>query len=75
MSNSSNVIEVKRLEKMLSYAKALGSFCDKYYNSEELYTPHGDCPFWTGSECVLQTTHPSDWDNLEIVLNNKIKES
>jgi len=74
MTDSTNVAELKRIEKMLSYAKALGDFCDTFYDATEPYTPHGECPFWNGSVCALQDSHPSDWDNFEIVLSNKIEE-
>lgn len=75
MSDSSYVAKIKRLEKMVSYAKTLGDFCDEFYNIEEPYTPHGECPFWNGTSCVLQITHPSNWDNLIIVQNDTIEES
>lgn len=73
MTCSTNITDLKRTEKMLSYARALGDFCDTFYNPTDPYTPHGECPFWDGSVCVLQDTHPSDWDNLELVPCNKIE--
>jgi hypothetical protein len=75
MTDSTNVVELKRTEKMVSYAKALGNFCDTFYDATEPYIPHGDCPFWDGSVCILQNTHPSDWSNFKIILNDIVKES
>lgn len=74
MSNSTDVQALKRLERMVGYAKALGNFCEEYYDSTDPYTPHGECPFWTGSECVLQSTHPSNWDDFVIAAANKVEE-
>lgn len=74
MSDSADVQNLKRLERMVEYAKALGNFCEGYYDSSDPYTPHGECPFWTGSECVLQVTHPSDWDGFVIAPSNKVEE-
>jgi len=75
MSDSSQVFEFKRLERMVAYTKALGNYCDEFYDATEPYTPHGDCPFWDGSTCALQDSHPSDWDDFAIVQDNVVQET
>lgn len=74
MSDSSDVQGLKRLERMVEYAKALGNFCEGYYDDTDPYTPHGGCPFWTGSECMLQSVHPSNWDDFTVAAANKVEE-
>lgn len=74
MTDSTNVSILKRTEKMVSYVKAVSGYCNTYYNAEDAYTPHGECPFWNGVDCVIQEVHPSLWKNFEIQLDNTIEE-